>query len=96
VEARAWHAGRSSWRGRDNCNDYSLGVELEGLEGLPFAAVQYRALARLLKSARRVWPLGEAVGHEHVAPGRKVDPGAAFEWPRLARRLKRRGWRTGP
>ncbi len=89
VEARAWHAGRSSWRGRDNCNDFSLGIELEGLEGEPFAAVQYRALSRLLKSARQVWPLQEVVGHEHVAPGRKGDPGPGFDWARLQRRLRR-------
>lgn len=95
VAARAWHAGRSDWRGRDNCNDYSLGVELEGLEGLPFSAVQYRVLARLLKSARRVWPIASAVGHEHVAPGRKGDPGGGFQWSRLARRLRRKGWATG-
>ncbi len=95
VQARAWHAGRSHWRGRDNCNDFSLGIELEGLEGEPFAAVQYRVLARLLKSARRVWPIRQAVGHEHVAPGRKNDPGSAFDWCRLSRRLRRRGWVTG-
>jgi AmpD protein len=85
CDARAWHAGRSSWRGRDNCNDYSIGIELEGLEGTPFAAVQYRRLARLLRALARRYPLAEVTGHEDVAPGRKHDPGAAFRWPLLAR-----------
>lgn len=88
VEARAWHAGRSSWQGRDNCNDFSLGIELEGLEGCRFEAAQYRALSRLLISARSVWPLKDVAGHEHVAPGRKGDPGAGFDWARLQRRLR--------
>ena len=87
VDGRAWHAGRSSWRGVDNCNDHSLGIELEGLEGHPFRAAQYRALARLLRQAAQAWPILEAVGHEHVAPGRKHDPGAGFDWRRLARHL---------
>ena len=85
CDARAWHAGRSSWRGRDNCNDYSIGIELEGLEGTPFAAVQYRRLARLLRALAQRYPLAEVTGHEDVAPGRKHDPGAAFSWPLLAR-----------
>ena len=82
---RAWHAGASSWRGRDNCNDWSIGIELGGLEGERFERAQYRALMRVLKALAGRWPLLEVVGHEHVAPSRKVDPGARFEWPRLAR-----------
>jgi AmpD protein len=85
CDARAWHAGRSSWRGRDNCNDYSIGIELEGLEGERFTAVQYRHLARLLHALARRYPVCEATGHEDVAPGRKHDPGAGFSWPLLAR-----------
>lgn len=85
CDARAWHAGRSSWRGRDNCNDYSIGIELEGLEGTPFAAAQYRRLARLLRALAQRYPLAEVTGHEDVAPGRKHDPGAAFSWPLLTR-----------
>jgi AmpD protein len=85
VDARAWHAGVSSWRGRDNCNDRSIGIELEGLEGERFDGAQYRALARLLRALKPRWPIAEIVGHEHVAPGRKADPGARFEWRRLAR-----------
>ncbi|MFM7505028.1 MAG: 1,6-anhydro-N-acetylmuramyl-L-alanine amidase AmpD [Rubrivivax sp.] len=85
--ARAWHAGVSSWRGRPNCNDWSVGVELEGLEGGAFEAAQYAALARLLAALARRHPLREVVGHEDVAPGRKADPGPGFDWLALARRL---------
>ncbi len=88
CEFRAWHAGASSWRGRDNCNDYSVGVELEGLEGEPFAPAQYTSLARLLRALARHYPLRHVAGHEHVAAGRKKDPGAGFDWRRLARSLR--------
>ncbi len=91
VEQRAWHAGVSSWRGRSNCNDWSVGIELEGLEGGLFDDAQYTSLAWLLRALARRWPLREVVGHEDVAPGRKADPGAGFEWPRLARRLQGAG-----
>jgi AmpD protein len=85
CDDRAWHAGRSVWRGRAACNDYSIGIEFEGLQGRRFAPAQYRALAPLLAAlARRHGPM-EVVGHEHVAPGRKADPGAGFDWPRVAR-----------
>lgn len=84
VNDRAWHAGKSSWQGRDNCNDHSVGIELEGLEHHPFEDAQYEALARLLTDLCTAWPIQQAVGHEHVAPGRKQDPGSAFEWARLA------------
>ena len=85
CDQRAWHAGTSQWRGRENCNDWSIGIELEGLEGERFERAQYRALIRLLGALRVRYPLTEVIGHEHVAPSRKVDPGARFEWPRLAR-----------
>ncbi len=87
CEQRAWHAGVSCWRGRDNCNDWSIGIELEGLEGLAFEPAQYRQLARLLAALARRHPLVEAVGHEHVAPGRKADPGPGFSWRMLRRAL---------
>ncbi len=87
CEQRAWHAGRSIWRGRENCNDWSVGIELEGLEGDTFEAAQYRQLARLLRALSRRHPLREVVGHEHVAPGRKADPGAEFNWAGLRRAL---------
>jgi AmpD protein len=84
CDERAWHAGRSSFQGRDNCNDFSIGVELEGLEGEAFAPAQYRALVGLLHDLRTRYPIEHVAGHEHVAPGRKQDPGAAFDWRRLA------------
>jgi AmpD protein len=90
CDRRAWHAGRSCWRGRDNCNDYSIGVELEGLEGERFEPAQYRQLARLMRALSAQYPIAEAVGHEHVAPGRKADPGPGFDWKGLRRALRRR------
>jgi AmpD protein len=87
CDLRAWHAGQSCWRGRDNCNDWSIGIEIEGLEGKPFAAVQYRQLGRLLAALVRRHPIFDIVGHEHVAPGRKHDPGPGFDWRRLRRDL---------
>lgn len=80
---RAWHAGRSAWRGRENCNDYSIGIELEGLEGERFEPAQYERLAELLHALARQHPLRDVAGHEHVSPGRKLDPGTGFEWVRL-------------
>ena len=90
CEHRAWHAGVSRWRGRENCNDWSIGIELEGLEGQSFEAAQYGALAHLLRALSLRYPLAEVTGHEHVAPGRKHDPGAGFDWALLATRLRRR------
>lgn len=84
ADRRAWHAGRSSWRGREGCNDYSIGIELEGMEGDVFEAAQYASLVRLLQALARRYPtLQHVAGHEHVAPGRKADPGAGFDWARL-------------
>lgn len=82
---RAWHAGVSSWRGRDNCNDGSIGIELEGLEGSVFDAAQYEVLARLTDAVAGRYPIEAVVGHEHVAPGRKGDPGPGFDWALLRR-----------
>jgi AmpD protein len=90
CDDRAWHAGRSAWRGRENCNDHSIGIELEGLEGGDFEPAQYAQLARLLRVLAARYPISEAVGHEHVAPGRKHDPGAGFDWARLHALLRRR------
>jgi AmpD protein len=87
VERRAWHAGVSTWRGRPGCNDYSVGIELEGLEGEAFEPAQYAALASLIADLVARWPIAEVTGHEHVAPGRKGDPGARFDWPALAAAL---------
>lgn len=96
VQRRAWHAGRSCWRGLDNRNDDSVGIELEGLEGRPFTAAQYRVAARLLHALARRWPLREVVGHEHIAPGRKGDPGPGWHWKRLAHRLQGSGIAVTP
>jgi N-acetyl-anhydromuramoyl-L-alanine amidase len=85
---RAWHAGASSWRGRPNCNDFSIGIELEGLEGEPFDDAQYEALAPLLRAVRARYSVDGIAGHEHVAPRRKHDPGAGFDWLRLATALR--------
>lgn len=87
CDERAWHAGLSSWGGRENCNDYSVGIELEGLEGDHFESAQYDALARLLRALCTQYPIREVVGHEHVAPGRKADPGTGFDWRVLQARL---------
>jgi AmpD protein len=80
---RAWHAGISSYRGRSNCNDDSIGVELEGLEGDVFEDAQYRTLAVLCNDIMRHYPIAYFAGHEHIAPGRKLDPGPGFDWHRL-------------
>lgn len=85
---RAWHAGASSWRGRADCNDYAIGIELEGLEGEPFELAQYERLVPLLRALRRGHLLRGIAGHEHVAPGRKADPGAGFDWRALKRRTR--------
>jgi AmpD protein len=83
VERRAWHAGVSSWRGRSRCNDFSVGIELEGTDAAPFEDAQYLALADLLADLRARLPLRAIAGHSEVAPGRKTDPGAGFDWRRL-------------
>jgi len=88
CDRRAWHAGASQWRGRANCNDYSIGVELEGLEGTRFKAAQYAQLVVLLRALSRRYAIEAVVGHEHVAPARKHDPGKGFDWMRLARVLR--------
>jgi AmpD protein len=89
CDHRAWHAGVSSYRGRSNCNDDSIGIELEGVEDGPFAAVQYESLRALIKGLAARYPVAHVAGHEHVAPGRKSDPGPCFDWFALQRQL---GW----
>jgi AmpD protein len=84
---RAWHAGASAWKGRESCNDFSIGVELEGADDTAYAAAQYTMLARLVRVLRRAFPIGDIVGHADIAPGRKTDPGPAFDWARLRRLL---------
>ncbi len=82
---RAWHAGLSHYRGRDQCNDDSVGIELEGLEGDAFEPAQYAQLAWLCQAISQQHPVAHVAGHEHVAPSRKRDPGARFDWNRLQR-----------
>lgn len=78
---RAWHAGTSLWQGRSCCNDFSIGVELEGSDQVPFSDRQYAALARLTRLLQRTYPLRAIVGHADIAPERKTDPGPCFDWP---------------
>ncbi len=80
---RAWHAGQSSYRGRNQCNDDSIGIELEGLEGDGFEAPQYETLSGLCAALLQAFPIAHIAGHEHIAPGRKQDPGPGFDWPLL-------------
>lgn len=87
ADARAWHAGASSYRGRSQCNDDSLGIELEGLEGALFEPAQYAALAPLCQALRQRYPIAHVAGHEHIAPGRKQDPGPGFDWALLQQQL---------
>jgi AmpD protein len=89
LQARAWHAGASRWRGRERCNDFSVGVELEGTDDAPFEAAQYRRLTALVHALRRVLPLREVAAHSDVAPGRKSDPGSGFDARRLLAELGR-------
>lgn len=77
---RAWHAGLSSFNGRDRCNDFSIGIELEGTDFDPFAEDQYRKLAMLTSALQARYPLTDVAGHEHIAPSRKTDPGPCFDW----------------
>jgi AmpD protein len=89
VERRAWHAGASSWRGRSRCNDFSIGIELEGTEEAPFTEAQYQALAALIRRLQQEHPIRDVAAHSDVAPGRKTDPGAHFDWTRLLADLTR-------
>ena len=91
---RAWHAGRSCYAGREACNDFSIGIELEGTDETPYTDAQYTRLAEVIKSLQHAYPSlspTAVTGHSDVAPGRKTDPGPAFEWPRLAALLESNG-----
>ena len=80
TQRRAWHAGVSHFRGKGGCNDFSIGIELEGTDHIPYTDAQYQQLARLTRVLRARHPLRAVTGHEHIAPGRKTDPGPAFDW----------------
>ena len=79
---RAWHAGQSQWCGRDRCNDFSVGIELEGTDDLAFSDAQYECLTVLARALYARYPIKNSVGHSDIAPGRKTDPGPHFSWPR--------------
>jgi AmpD protein len=86
LDRRAWHAGPSSWQGRERCNDFSIGVELEGADDCPYTPAQYSCLAAVVFALMDAYPAitpERIVAHSDIAPGRKTDPGPAFEWPRL-------------
>ena len=87
---RAWHAGFSTFQGRSRCNDFTIGIELEGTDTLPYTDAQYEQLSKLSKFILQQYPqisLGRIVGHNDIAPGRKTDPGVAFDWPRYRQSL---------
>ena len=89
LQARAWHAGVSRWRGRERCNDFSVGIELEGVDDAGFEAAQYESLVALLGNLQSVLPLRDVAAHSDVAPGRKFDPGTHFDWARFLQQLAR-------
>jgi len=86
---RAWHAGESNWRGRSRCNDFSVGIELEGTDAAPFEEAQYARLAALSRALAAKYPGIASAGHSDIAPGRKTDPGPCFDWARYRELLKR-------
>ncbi len=86
---RAWHAGASIWHGAECCNDFSIGIELEGCDDLPFEPPQYASLVRLVRILRQHYPIEDIVGHADIAPGRKTDPGPLFDWAHFQRLLAR-------
>jgi AmpD protein len=87
CDDRAWHAGVSCYRGRDQCNDDSIGIELEGTDDTPFEPIQYETLCSLCAALAQRYPVQHIAGHEHVAPGRKADPGPGFQWDLLQQGL---------
>ena len=90
---RAWHAGKSCYRGRDNCNDDSIGVELEGTDEDAFTRLQYESLHRLCTAISQNYRIQHLAGHEHIAPGRKTDPGPGFLWPEMKQWPEVSGWK---
>ncbi len=85
---RAWHAGVSEWQGRSRCNDFSIGIELEGSDFVPFESLQYQALSRLTRYLKRHYPIRDIVGHSDIAPNRKTDPGPFFDWELYLKQVK--------
>ncbi len=94
FDKRAWHAGVSSYQGRNECNDFSIGIELEGSENVPYPDIQYQKLAIIIHSLMQSYPhisRNRIVGHRDISPGRKTDPGLNFDWPKLRALLKQQG-----
>jgi AmpD protein len=90
FDKRAWHAGVSSYQGRERCNEYSIGIELEGAEDIPYTEAQYRQLAAAIKTLLKTYPKlskQRIAGHSDIAPGRKTDPGMSFDWKKLRQLL---------
>jgi N-acetyl-anhydromuramoyl-L-alanine amidase len=88
---RAWHAGVSCWQGKTRCNDFSIGIELEGSDTTPFTDIQYVALAVLTQALQKTYPITDIAGHSDIAPGRKTDPGPCFDWDRYRNALSGSG-----
>lgn len=91
FDDRAWHAGLSNFKGEDECNDFGIGIELEGSDQQPFSEAQYQQLAKLSRALMEAYPKltsGRITGHSNIAPGRKTDPGPLFDWPRFRKLLK--------
>ncbi len=80
---RAWHAGESSFKSRNNCNDFSIGIELEGSDNITYEPVQYKELNKIISILKSNYPIADIVGHSDIAPGRKTDPGESFEWSKI-------------
>ncbi len=85
CDRRAWHAGLSNWNGRERCNDFSVGIEMEGTDDVPFNDAQYERLNGLLAALCQRYPIADVTGHSDIAPGRKTDPGPHFDWERIRR-----------
>jgi AmpD protein len=86
CDRRAWHAGKSCWAGVENCNDYSVGIELQGNDVDPYTAAQYESLWTVVDALRTRYPIDALAGHCHIAPGRKTDPGPSFDWAAVRQR----------
>lgn len=83
FDKRAWHAGKSMYQGRENCNDFSIGIELEGSDSVEYTDFQYKKLNQMINLLKQYYPITDVVGHHEISPRRKTDPGVAFDWQRI-------------